>query len=122
MAFRDVEPDPNYGQSAYLKIREVFATVGDIFTGLYQSDEPASDPTFGQNYTFKLKTGELGIMSIQGQLHQQLQKAKLQAGEKVSIKFIDEKDIGKANPMRLFKVRVESAPVPAAKPAVTDGW
>jgi hypothetical protein len=130
MARREIDPDPEYGKrDGFLKLKEVFPNVGDEFVALYQSDAPNPNPDYGHDYTWKLKTGEIKTMSVKGELHEQLQKAKLQQGEKVKIKFFATKSYDKPgySPKRLFKVWVDdppagTAPAPKPAPAVDDSW
>ncbi len=117
MAFRSVDPDPSYGERTFLKIKEIFPSVGARFTGIYQKDEPNTrlekNP---QDYSFKLKDGAIGVLTVNGELKDQLKRAKLQTGEKVEILFSGEKAIPNMSPRRLFKVRVTEATAPVVKP------
>ena len=122
MAMREVDA-PDYGTGKFLKVADLFPEVGSEFTAIYLGDEENVNG-YGQDYHFLQRNREEGILTAKGQLAHVLKKAQLVKGEKVTIRFADEKDVGKESPMRVFKVRVEDGPKalsttqkPATKPA-----
>lgn len=128
MAYREVKPEdvPQEG-GKFLKVKEVFAKIGDKFGG-YFVEAGADVGQYGRDYTFLIK-GEEKTISFKGILDTQLQKAKPLPGEAVVITFIGEKPPTKEgfSPMRLFTVRVDDAKTmkvrtsePAPAPAEDD--
>lgn len=134
MATRVIEPDPDYGNTKLLKQAEIFPDVGSKFVGLYVKDEPNTrfekNP---QDYIFKLREGGLGRMTVNGELKDQLAKAKahlgLVPGCKVTIEMTDLKPIPGMSARRVFLVGVDDAPkgaapaaTPKPKPVHNEDW
>lgn len=108
MASREVNhEDVPKPAGKFLKTKEVFQKIGDVFTGEFVrvSDEPK--PQYGYTYTFKVN-GDEKDWDLKGLLHEMLKKANLSQGEIVRIKWVGNEDTGKDNPMRLFKLKVET--------------
>lgn len=112
MAFREI-PEIPFAQ--FLKMKEVFAKIGDKFLGIYQSD---AEGAYGQDYIFTSNIGDV-CLTLKGGLHKQLQSAGLNRGDLVAIQYRANKDTGKESPMRLFKVAIDSDW--GSKPAPKNG-
>lgn len=109
MGRREVtEDDVPRNDSPFLKFGELFSRVGDTFAGLYQSDK---EGTYGQDYTFKLRDGSVGTLTVKGPLKNQLAKAAPQRGELITIKVS-----GMREQFFIFKVIVDDAPAGKSKP------
>lgn len=126
MATREIE----HQDRAFLKVKDVFQKTGDKFVGLYVGSEVNTrlegTPV---DYFFKQRDGTEVSITIKGSLDTQLKKAALQAGEKVTITFVSERETTKGNPQRIFNVKVDDAPkgaapapAPKPKPVHNEDW
>jgi hypothetical protein len=109
MAFVEIPEQPF---KKFLKIKEVFARIGDSFDGVYVSDEPNEKFNDGtQDFIFSVDGCPAVSLGVKGTLKGQLEKAKrdgqLKPGSRVLIKFVKEIPTDKGNPMRSFKVGVD---------------
>lgn len=92
----------------FLKLKEIFQTVGDKFLGVYISD---SEGQYGPEFVFNTNIGKVSF-TASGQLKSKLLKAKqegLAEGHAVAIQFTGSRDVGKESPMREFKVLVDDS-------------
>lgn len=88
----------------FLKLKDVFAKVGDKFYGVFISQ---SEGNYGTDYVFNTATGNV-CLTIKGSLKKQLDTACLAPGNLVAIQLKGFVDTGKDNPMKSFKVGVDT--------------
>lgn len=110
MAFKEVviEEQSSGSKAPFFK----FNAIGDRLLGVFLNEQPGSGQ-YGEGktwYVFKTKEGNV-TLDAPANCAQALRKAKneglLQPGRKVMITYTADKDIGKSNPMKLFKVLVD---------------
>ncbi len=102
--------------------------IGEKFAGRFvktQEQTGAFAKKGRLDYVFKFvqvndETGEKatveGTLSGGIDLTMKLDKAKLKVGEKVLVEHVEDKEIGKDNPMKIFKVLVDRSTAAPAKP------
>lgn len=128
MAFREVELSDEERAAAGARFKK-FEAIGDRIAGLFVKQEER-DGRFGREtvYTFRTKSeaGLIEDVSLSSGGHtdadMKLKKAALKQGNKVIVAFTGTRDVGKTNPMKLFKVQVDDSvtplpPLAAPKPA-----
>ncbi len=104
MAFVDVPADP-YVQKTFCKLTKV----GDKLTGIYVSKAPGNFEG-SMDYIFQDSAGVNQCISAKGALRKQLEKAEaagFEPGHVAAILLLEKKDIGKQNPMAVYKLGVD---------------
>lgn len=110
------------GDSNYVK----FHDIGDSVRGLFVSYDPDADNgNFGPKPELTLRTKEgIAIITCSAHLKQILDdNEESLENHVITISYIGTKDVGKGNPMKLFKVEAEpakNAKKPLSKPALAD--
>jgi hypothetical protein len=126
VAFREIELTEEERGALGAKFVK-FDAIGDRLAGRFLRSEER-DGKFGREtlYHFKRKTeaGQLEevVLSSGGNSDavQKLRKAGIKPGAAVLITFTATIDVGKAHPMKLFKVLVDDSPAAKPKPADDD--
>jgi hypothetical protein len=103
MAFREVTVDETENKT-YFK----FNAIGDRLAGVFVSATTV-DGQFGPRREYVFKTKDAGTVTLtpSTDLARKLEKAGLAPGAKVIATYTADKDIGKASPMKMFKVLVD---------------
>jgi len=104
MAFVDVPADP-YVQKNFCKLKNP----GDKLTGIYISKEPGNFDG-SMDYLFQDSAGVNQCLTVKGMLRKQLEKAEadgFEPGHVAAILLLEKKDVGKQNPMAVFKLSVD---------------
>lgn len=120
MAYREVElseEEKAAASTSYVK----FNAIGDTFVGVFLkwAEVPGK---FGPQSTWYFKTkdsaGKIVEMALSAptDADKKLKKAALKPGWRVKIQYAADQDVGKASPMKIFKVWFDDAPAAAPKP------
>jgi hypothetical protein len=130
MAFREIELTEEERAALGAKFFK-FDAIGDRLVGRFLRSEER-DGKFGREtlYHFKRKTeaGQIEEVALSSggnsDAIQKLRKAAIKPGVAVMVTFTATLDVGKANPMKMFKVLVDDSPAatptPAPKPKPAD--
>lgn len=92
---------PEQPQTKFIKAKDVFAKVGDVFQGVYVS---SADGQYGREYTFSTADGNLTLTAPKG-LIGQIEKAVRDGAGLIAVQYTANKDVGKDSPMKVFKVK-----------------
>lgn len=121
MAYQVVEADPYEGGSGKYVAKK---KVGDGIEGYYVSDEPGTGQYGGIDVTVRLPTGEDKILSANGALKNQIEKAKeagMSRGHGFLAKIKSQKDIGKQNLLNVWGVAFDRNPKKPMPETAVDG-
>lgn len=135
MAFEDVELTAEE-KAALTQSFISLDSIGQVFTGRLVRTQPQTGQYAKKNavdYVFKYKNpaeglpghrAELavgavveGTLKSQADINQKLGKAKPEAGHVIRVQYLSDLDIGKENPMKIYKVQIDRSPPKAGATA-----
>lgn len=108
MAFHEIPEEP---PKRFLKVKTVFAKIGDRFDGVYLSDAPSNLGEGKVDYVFKIDGCDAVSLTIGGSLHGQLKSAKskglLKPGARTVMQFAKTVPTNFESPRKIFKLAVD---------------